>query len=244
MKNLTEMEIIEQLRKIDTPTISNVVATYPKSDACLKLYDAWYGSWYTDTNIRCVYPEMGPIVGHVTTVVFCEESEKYTGVDRWALPDHINSTKKPVVLVAEQQFPPELANRVGLFGEMMTTRYKALGVVGVVTNGPMRDIDAIKPLGVQYYCTGVTPSHGNMMVKAVGIPVTIGGMTVMPGDMVHMDLHGVVKFPAEYLREVLKRAKELLADEAGSAAFFMDPGFTLEKWKKSVSARADGKKYI
>lgn len=234
MNGMSEAEILEGLREIDTPTISNVVATYPKSEACLKLYDAWYGEWYTDTSIKCVYPEMKPVVGHVATVVFCEASEKYTGVGRWVLPEHIDSTDKPVVLVAEQQFPPELANRVGLFGEMMTTRYKALGVAAVVTNGPMRDIDAIKPLDVQYFCTGTTPGHGDMMVKAVGVPVAVGGMTVMPGDMVHMDLHGAVKFPAEYREEVLIRARKLLEDEAGSAAFFNDPRFSLERWKKSV----------
>jgi len=233
MSGMSEKEILEGLREIDTPTISNVIATYPKSEACLKLYDAWYGEWYTDTSIKCVYPEMKPIVGHVATVVFGEASEKYTGVGRWVLPDHIDSTGKPVVLVAEQQFPPELADRVGLFGEMMTTRYKALGVAAVVTNGPMRDIDAIKPLDVQYFCTGTTPGHGDMMVKAVGVPVAVGGMTVMPGDMVHMDLHGAVKFQAEYREEVLIRARKLLEDEAGSAAFFNDPEFSLEKWKKS-----------
>jgi len=146
------------------------------------------------------------------------------------------SPSTSMVLVAEQQFPPELANRVGLFGEMMTTRYKALGVAAVVTNGPMRDIDAIKPLDVQYFCTGTTPAHGDMMVKAVGCPVTVGGMTVMPGDMVHMDLHGVVKFPAEYREVVLVLARNLLEDEAGSAAFFRDPEFSLEKWKKRSSS--------
>lgn len=232
MTALSELEIIKELEKIDTPTITNVVASYPKSDNCMKLYDAWYGKWYTDTTIKCVYPDMGPKVGYVATVVFCEDSKKYTGVDRWALPDHFEDTKKPVVLVAEQQFPPELANRVGLFGEMMTTQYKALGVVGVVTNGPMRDIDAIKPLNVQYYTTGVTPAHGDMMIKSVGQPVSVGGMAVMPGEMVHMDLHGVVKFPASHMGEILERAKKLLEMEVGKADFFNDPDFSLDNWKR------------
>lgn len=234
MEGLSENEIIKELRKIDTPTVSNVVATYPKSDICLKLYDAWYGHWYTDTTIRCIYPEMPPVVGYVATATFCEESHKYTGVGRWALPDHIEGSKKPVVLVAEQQFPPELANRVGLFGEMMTTQYKALGAVGVVTNGPMRDVDAIKPLDVQYFATGVTPAHGDMMLKAVGEPVTVGGMNVMPGDMVHMDMHGVVKFPPENMGEILERAKRLLESEAERASIFKDTEFSLEKWKARV----------
>ena len=231
---LTEKEIIARLEKIDTPTISNVVATYPRSDNCMKLYDAWYGEWYTDATIHCVYPEMGPKVGYVSTVVFCERSEKFTGMGRWALPEHIDKTKKPVVLVAEQQFPPELDNRVGLFGEIMTTQYKAQGIIGVITNGPMRDIDAIKPLNFQYYSTGVTPGHGDFIVKAVGVPVKVGGMTVMPGDMVHMDMHGVVKFPAEKLAEVLERAEKLLESEGATMKIYKDPEFSLKKWKQTV----------
>ena len=231
---LSEREIIEKLEKIDTPTISNVVATYPRSDNCMKLYDAWYGAWYSDTTIKCMYPELGPRVGHVATVVFCEKSEKYTGMSRWALPEHIEGTVKPVVLVAEQQFPPELINRVGLFGEIMTSQYKAQGIIGVVTNGPMRDIDAIKPMKFQYYSTGVTPGHGDFMVKAVNIPVTVGGMAVMPGDMVHMDLHGVVKFPASKMQEVLDKAVKLLESESSTMRIYKDPEFTLKKWKQTV----------
>ena len=231
---LTEKEIIAKLEKIDTPTISNVVATYPRSDNCMKLYDAWYGEWYTDATIHCVYPEMGPKIGYVSTVVFCERSEKFTGMGRWALPEHIDKTKKPVVLVAEQQFPPELDNRVGLFGEIMTTQYKAQGVIGVITNGPMRDIDAIKPLNFQYYSTGVTPGHGDFIVKAVGVPVKVGGMTVMPGDMVHMDMHGAVKFPADKLAEVLERAEKLLESEGATMKIYKDPEFSLKKWKQTV----------
>ena len=56
MTNLIDVEIIKELRKFDTATICNVVATYPESDICLKLYDCWYGEYYTDTSIRCMYP--------------------------------------------------------------------------------------------------------------------------------------------------------------------------------------------
>jgi regulator of RNase E activity RraA len=232
---LTEKEIIEKLEKIDTPTISNVVATYPRSDNCLKLYDAWYGSWYTDQTIKCMFPELGPRVGYVSPVVFCEKSDKYTGMSRWALPEHIDRTKKPAVLIAEQQFPPELKDRVGLFGEIMTTQYKALGVIGVITNGPMRDIEAIKPMNFQYYASGVTPGHGDFIVKEVEVPVTVGGMTVMPGDMVHMDLHGAVKFPASKMGDVLERATKLLERESSLTKIYKDPKFSLKLWKESVN---------
>ena len=52
-------QLFAELRKIDTPTITNVVATYPKNPLCLGLYNPWTENWYTDTSIRCIYPEMG-----------------------------------------------------------------------------------------------------------------------------------------------------------------------------------------
>jgi regulator of RNase E activity RraA len=234
MVKISENRIIKELEKIDTPTISNVVATYPKSELCLKLYDPWYGQWYTDATIKCMFPELGPRVGYVATVIFCEKTEKNIGVDKMTLLEHIDNTKKPVILVAEQQFPPELANRVGLFGEMMTTQYKALGVVGVVTNGPIRDVEAIRKLKVQYFATGITASHGEFIIKDVGVPVTVGGMDVKPGDMVHMDINGVVKFPPDKMKEILERAKKLIKKEKEMVKIFKDPNFSLKKLKNSL----------
>jgi regulator of RNase E activity RraA len=234
MPELPENEIIRQLEKIDTPTISNVVAAYPKSDLCLKLYDAWFGQWYTDSTMRCMYPELGPRIGYVATAVFSEKSDQHTGVHRWALPEHLDGTRKPVILVAKQAFQPFLANRVGLFGGNLTAQYKALGAVGVVTDGPIRDLEEIRGMTFQYLATGVTPSHGDMMQTAVGIPVTVCGMTVVPGDVIHMDMHGAVKFPASRMTQVLENAQELLKREAEGRKIFEDTAFSLAKWKKNT----------
>ena len=59
--------LFAELRKIDTPTITNVVATYPKNPLCLGLYNPWTENWYTDTSIRCMYPDMGPRIGYAVT---------------------------------------------------------------------------------------------------------------------------------------------------------------------------------
>jgi len=237
MPKLSESEIIEKLKQIDTPTISNVVATYPGHELCLGLYDPWYGRWYTDSTIQCMFPELGPRVGYVATVIFSLKHGKKPSLDRWALLDHIEETKKPVVLVAQQVFPPGIANRVGLFGGMMSTQYKALGVVGVVTDGPMRDLDEIRETGLQYYATGVTPSHGDFEAVAVGVPVTVGGMSVKPGEMVHMDRHGVVKFPPSKMAQILENALKMLEREEEEKRLLQDPEFSLSKWKEMASKR-------
>jgi len=63
MADTAEDALFAELRKIDTPTITNVVATYPKSNLCLGLYNPWTENWYTDTSIRCIYPEHGAVIG-------------------------------------------------------------------------------------------------------------------------------------------------------------------------------------
>jgi regulator of RNase E activity RraA len=60
-------------------------------------------------------------------------------------------------------------------------------------------------------------------------------MTVMPGDMVHMDLHGAVKFPASKMGDVLERATKLLERESSLTKIYKDPKFSLKLWKESVN---------
>ncbi len=95
----------------------------------------------------------------------------------------------------------------------MTTTFKACGAVGIVTNGPSRDIDEIRPLKFQYLMSGVTPGHGAFSLKAINVPVSVAGMDVAPGEIIHMDENGACKFPAERLAEVYKNVQELAKAE-------------------------------
>ena len=63
MTKLTEREMLEELHNFDTPSITNVVATYPSHPLCLGLYNAWSENWYTDQSIRGRYRELGRPVG-------------------------------------------------------------------------------------------------------------------------------------------------------------------------------------
>ena len=97
---------------------------------------------------------------------------------------------------------------------MMTTEMKAVGCVGVISNGPSRDIDEIRPMKFQYMLSGVTAGHGEMAVYAVNVPVSVAGMDVCPGEIVHMDENGAVKFPANKLEAVLTNVRALQREEA------------------------------
>ncbi len=126
----------------------------------------------------------------------------------------LDAMPKPTILVIHQKWPPELMAKAGLAGEIMTTTMMAVGCVGLLSNGPSRDVDAIRRLKFQMLLGGVTAGHGEMAVQAVNVPVSVGGMDVAPGELIHMDENGAVKFPADKAAAVLANAKAMLDDEA------------------------------
>jgi regulator of RNase E activity RraA len=205
---------LEALKQFDTPSITNAVATYPKNPDCLGLYNPWTQNWYTDQSIQCIYPELGRTVGYAVTCVYGLPDPNYTRLSFMDVIDALDASPKPTILVIQQIFPPEIAGKVGLAGGIMTSAVKAVGCVGVLSNGPSRDIDEIRPMKIQYLLSGVSPGHGDMAVHAVNVPVSVAGMDVAPGEIIHMDENGACKFPADSIGAVLANVKAQLADEA------------------------------
>ena len=213
MPELSEQEMLEKLKGFDTPSITNVVATYPRNPLCLGLYDPWRQNWYTDQSVRCIYPELGRLVGYAVTVVFSLADPNFNRLTWGDLIEALAKSKRPSIIVIKADFPPEILPKAPQSGGQMTTMFKACGAVGVVTNGPSRDVDEIRPLKFQYLMSGVTPGHGDMAIHAINVPVSVAGMDVAPGEIIHMDENGACKFPAGRLAEVCKNVKELIKAE-------------------------------
>jgi regulator of RNase E activity RraA len=160
-----------------------------------------------------MYPEMGAIIGYAVTCVYGLPDPNFAGrLTFMDVVDALDAMKKPTILVIQQKWPPE--------------PMQAVGCVGLISNGPSRDVDAIRRMKFQMLLGGVTAGHGEMAVQSVNAPVSIGGMDVAPGELIHMDENGAVKFPAQHARAVLKNAQAMLADEADK----------LEKMRKAKSA--------
>lgn len=225
-------QLLQALGAIDTPTVTNVVATYPGNPLCLGLYEPWTARWYTDSSIRCIAPAIGPRVGYAVTCVYGlpdpGSSGRLTFMD---VVDALDASPKPTILALEQRWPPHLLPKAGLAGELMATAMRAVGCVGMISNGPSRDVDAVRRLGFQMLLGGVTAGHGEMAVHAVNVPVTIGGMDVAPEELIHMDENGAVKFPADRLEAVVANAQAMLAAEAVQLA-------ALRKAKSAAQVRA------
>lgn len=232
-------EKIEMLKRFDTPSITNVVATYPgKPDWCMGLYHPWEGRWYADETLRCMYPEVGRRAGHVVTCVYGMPDPDYGRLGFGDLLRAIGAAPKPVILAVKQNFPERIKRINGLLGGNMMTAFKSAGVVGVMSDGPSRDLDEIRPMDIQYMLTGASAGHGPFQLQAVNVPVDICGMDVAPGEIVHMDENGAVKFPADRLDEVIERAARLQQIE-GKRQEMMRNTSDIEELAKIMSGQYD-----
>ena len=207
-----EIRLMKELEQYDTPTVTNAVATYPGNPTCLELYSPWDDNWYTDTSLKLMFPELGRRCGYAVTCVYGLPDP---GRDRslrdvlWALKE----APLPSVLLIKQDFPDRIKDKVGLCGGNMSTAFRSLGCIAIVSDGPSRDLEEVRNLGVQYMLTGVSAGHGPFTVKEVNTPVHICGMDAVPGDIIHMDVNGAVKFPRDMLGAVVENCRAIAADE-------------------------------
>lgn len=209
---MTSEAMMNELLRYDTPSISNVIATFPNQETCLGLYNPWEGRWYTDETLRCMFPEHGRRVGRVVTAVYGMPD----GFNRLGFGDILNAIAAvdgPVILAIKQNFPEHIRRRNGLLGGNMLTAYKKIGVRGILTDGPSRDLEEIRPLGIQCMFTGLSPAHGPFSVQAVNVPVSICGMDLCPGEIVHMDENGAVKFAENQLERIVANVALLSENE-------------------------------
>jgi regulator of RNase E activity RraA len=110
----------------------------------------------------------------------------------------------------------------------MATTMKRLGAVGILTDGGLRDVQQIHALGsFQLFCPGLVVSHGNPICVSVGDDVTISGLRIRMGDLLHGDANGVVLVPEGCIADLVPAARRILAQEAETLHQINSPDFTV-----------------
>ena len=195
---------LEFLRSIDTPTVCNLVEVVAPERR---------GFGYTVKHLHCPFPELPSIVGFAKTVTFKARDAVPLGEANYMQKrldylDYVAGEPRPSIMVMED-LDGEHVGYGAFWGEVQSNIHKALGCLGVVTNGSIRDIPMIAP-GFQMLAGSLVPSHAYVHVVDVGIDVTVHGMAVKSGDLVHADRHGAIVVPVDKI-DAMQAALDVLA---------------------------------
>ena len=219
MSHLTA-EQLEALRQIDSPTVSNAIEEF-KVRSLVEGYAGW--------ELRCAFPEIGTTTGYAVTCTGDTTTVSRSG-DRglMRLWEALEAAPKPAVIVIKDIGGGR--SRSCHMGEVMATTAKALGAVGCVSDGGLRDVAEVRALGgFQYFCPGFVVSHGYPLICEVNLPVTVAGLRVNAGDLLHGDVNGLLTIPAEIAGQVADEAERIRRAEREVLEFVRRPGLTVER---------------
>src|SRR5690606_7226823 len=226
---MIDPDLLEQLKTYDTPTICNALEVI---DSSRRL------TGFTTKPLVAPFPDLPPMVGYARTATIRsthlhELDAKAARAQRIGYYEYVASQPGPQIVVIQDLDGPDCG--FGAFwGEVQSTVHKALGCVGVITDGCIRDIPQWAP-GLNVLAGSIKPSHAHVHLADFGKQVRVAGMVVRSGDLIHADRHGAVVIPYE-LAEKVPAACELMArKEAVILDMARQPGFTVEMLREALA---------
>ena len=195
-----------QLKRWNTPTIYNGWEQITKHDAS--------ASGFNLEETRDFMPQMGPMVGYAVTVV-CEPSQaKHPAANpnAWSEYRHyVASVPGPKIVIVQDLDKPRV---IGAFwGEVNSNIHRALGCVGTITDGAIRDVDEMTNAGFKALARRMCVGHAFSCPVRWNCEVEVFGRVVAPGQLIHADKHGFLAIPAEDERRLLEAARFMDANE-------------------------------
>lgn len=199
--------LIARLRACDTPTVCNAIEV-AQGKRGFEAFTHNTMQWSGPANARIVgFARTAKIAGRVPP-------SEPSGVIRARRMDYFRSMAngpRPGLAVIEDMDGDAALG--AWWGEVHAQVHgKVFGLAGAVTNGLMRDLCDM-PDDFPVLAGKVGPSHGFVHVREVGTPVTIFGMQVAEGDLVHADRHGAVAIPPKVLPKLDAALDVLFASE-------------------------------
>ncbi len=224
--------LIEELQQFDTPTVCNALEVVaPKRRG--------YG--FTTKPLVCTRPELPPMVGIArTATIRAAHPSDLRGEQARALSDayyaYIDEGQKPSIIVIA-----DLDDERGYgswWGEVNSNIHRGFGCLGVITDGSVRDLPDIAD-GFQMLADRVGPSHAFVHVVDFARPVTVAGMRVTHGDLIHSDQHGAVVIPHDVAGQIKAAAEEIARKERIIISAAQAPDFNIDKLRQAQGEAAE-----
>ena len=213
-------ETLAALKKIDSPSICNAIEGFnfrPKNQG------------FMTPEIQSVFRDLTPSVGYAVTGVVSANQPEGRNISREEWWDLIASVPEPRFIVLHDIDNPPVG---AYWGEVQANIHKALGAVAVATDGTVRDLDEVHDLGFGFFAKVVSVSHAYTHLVEIGIPVTVGGLTVNTGDLLHGDKHGVTSIPFEIAGQIPAMVETIADYEAKTISLCQSAQFSLEQLKE------------
>jgi 4-hydroxy-4-methyl-2-oxoglutarate aldolase len=223
---LVDMTVIAALRGLDSSIVSNAIETF---DVRLR------NEGFTNGSIRCLFHGLPPAIGYaVTARIRCATPPPvgHNYDDRTDWWNYILTVPAPRVVVIEDA--DERPGLGAMVGGVHANILRALGSVAVVTNGAVRDLPAVRELGLQVFAGSTTPSHAFAHIVDFGQPVKVAGLPVTSGELLFGDRHGVVSIPADLAASLPSVATKMRAAEQKVIDVCRSPDFSIEKLRSVV----------
>ena len=213
--------VLTVLRSVDTPTVCNAIEVAQGKRGFNR---------FTRGTMQHSKPGDPAIVGFARTAKISGIAPPTEPVEviRARRMDYFRSmaagTGPTAAVVEDVDYP----NCIGAWwGEVQVAVHKGLGLAGAVTNGVMRDLDAIDD-GFPLLAGSIGPSHGFVHVVEIGTPVNIMGMRVVQDELIHADRHGALVIPSDIIPDLAKAIETVIAGESIILGPAREPGFNID----------------
>ena len=202
---LTHAELL-QLKRWNTPTIYNGWEQITRHNAAADAFNL--------EETRDFMPQMGSMIGYAVTVVIQpgNPSHRKANPNGWAqYRRYVASVAGPKIVVVQDLDKPRVLG--SFWGEVNSNTHRALGCVGTITDGAIRDLDEMNNAGFKALARRLCVGHAHAHPVRWNCQVEVFGRKVQPGQLIHADKHGFLVVPAEDEHELLEAARFMDANE-------------------------------
>ncbi|TDJ39521.1 MAG: RraA family protein [Gammaproteobacteria bacterium] len=232
MTQLSE-DLIADLQTLDTPTVCNALELVAPERR---------GHGYTVNPLVCTRPGLPALVAVARTAcIRAAHPGDLKGKEARQMNEgyyaYVDEGPKPSVMVI-QDLDGTQRGYGSWWGEVNSNIHKGFGCLGVITDGSVRDLPDIAD-GFQMLADRVGPSHAFVHPVSFGQPVTVAGLAVRSGDLVHADQHGAVIVPWEVATEVKAAADLIARRERVIISAAQEEGFDMARLRKAWGGAAE-----